>query len=121
MRLFKAMLSVALVLVMICSCCAVSLTASAVTTKETPVATNPNLQDNIQDGVILHAFCWGYDDIKENLAAIESEIKATDNVIGEYKALLAEGNEAKIIEKAARERLGYVFEDEQVYVDISAN
>lgn len=58
---------------------------------------------------------------KENLAAIESEIKATDNVIGEYKALLAEGNEAKIIEKAARERLGYVFEDEQVYVDISAN
>ena len=70
MRLFKAMLSVALVLVMICSCCAVSLTASAVTTKETPVATNPNLQDNIQDGVILHAFCWGYDDIKENLAAI---------------------------------------------------
>ena len=58
---------------------------------------------------------------KENLAAIESEIKATDNVIGEYKALLAEGNEAKIIEKAARERLGYVFEDEHVYVDISAN
>ncbi len=35
--------------------------------------------------------------------------------------LLESGNESKIIEKAARERLGYVYADEQVYVDISGN
>ncbi|MEE0841265.1 MAG: septum formation initiator family protein [Acutalibacteraceae bacterium] len=58
---------------------------------------------------------------KENLEAIRGEISATDRKIGEYKELLSEGNETKIIEKAARERLGYVFEDEQVYIDVSAN
>ena len=58
---------------------------------------------------------------KENLDAIKTQIDDTDNIIGGYKGLLAEGNEAKIIEKAARERLGYVFEDGQVYVDVSAN
>ena len=50
-----------------------------------------------------------------------SLVADTEITIGEYKELLSEGNEAKIIEKAARERLGYVFEDEQVYVDISAD
>lgn len=58
---------------------------------------------------------------RENLDAIKEEIYETDRTIGEYKELLSDGNEAKIIEKAARERLGYVFEDEQVYIDISAN
>ena len=58
---------------------------------------------------------------KENLEAIRGEISATDRKIGEYKELRSEGNETKIIEKAARERLGYDFEDEQVYIDVSAN
>lgn len=58
---------------------------------------------------------------KANLESIRGEISATDRKIGEYKELLSEGNETKIIEKAARERLGYVFEDEQVYIDVSAN
>lgn len=39
--------------------------------------------------------------------------------IEKYKELLADGNEAKIIEKAARERLGYVFSNEEIYIDIS--
>ncbi len=58
---------------------------------------------------------------RANLEAIRNEIADTDRTIGEYKELLSEGNETKIIEKAARERLGYVFEDEQVYIDVSAN
>lgn len=58
---------------------------------------------------------------RENLEVIKDKIVATDRTIGEYKELLSEGNETKIIEKAARERLGYVFEDEQVYIDVSAN
>ncbi|MEE0946468.1 MAG: septum formation initiator family protein [Acutalibacteraceae bacterium] len=58
---------------------------------------------------------------RATLHSINEEIAATDRTIGEYKELLSEGNETKIIEKAARERLGYVFEDEQVYIDVSAN
>ncbi len=58
---------------------------------------------------------------RENLENIRKEISDTERTIGEYKELLSSGNEAKIIEKAARERLGYVFEDEQVYIDISAD
>ena len=41
--------------------------------------------------------------------------------IEEYTKLLENGTEAQIIEKAARERLGYVRADEQVFVDISGN
>lgn len=58
---------------------------------------------------------------RENLDSIKNDISETERTIDEYKELLADGNEAKIIEKAARERLGYVFEDEQVYIDISAD
>lgn len=41
--------------------------------------------------------------------------------IDKYKELLADGNQAKIIEKAARERLGYVYSNEEIYIDISGN
>ena len=41
--------------------------------------------------------------------------------INEYTRLLESGDEAEIIEKAARERLGYVYADEQVYIDISGS
>ncbi|MBE6728706.1 MAG: hypothetical protein E7568_00545 [Ruminococcaceae bacterium] len=58
---------------------------------------------------------------RENLEKINNEIETTEQIIGEYRELLSSGNEAKIIEKAARERLGYVFEDEQVYIDVSAD
>lgn len=35
--------------------------------------------------------------------------------------LLEEGSHVEMIEKAAREKLGYVYPDEEVYVDISGN
>ncbi|MBQ7045596.1 MAG: septum formation initiator family protein [Clostridia bacterium] len=41
--------------------------------------------------------------------------------IDELTRLLESGDEAAIIEKAARERLGYVYADEQVYIDISGD
>lgn len=66
MRLFKTILSIVLVLVMVCS----SFVFGTVSAVSSTSATNYNLQDNIQDGVILHAFCWGYTEIKENLADI---------------------------------------------------
>lgn len=47
----------------------------------------------------------------------EYSLKQTE--IEELKSLLSEDSRAKMIEKAARERLGYVFPDEQVFIDIS--
>ena len=58
---------------------------------------------------------------QKELENYREQIKITDRRIAEYKELLAEGNEAKIIEKAARERLGYVYADEQVFIDISGS
>ncbi len=39
--------------------------------------------------------------------------------IEELSPLLESGNERMLIEKAARERLGYYYPDEEVYVDLS--
>ena len=41
--------------------------------------------------------------------------------LNELKAMLEDGSKTKIIEKAARERLGYVYPDEQIFIDISGN
>lgn len=65
---------------------------------------------------------WGdLVDGRKRLQEYETQIAETTRKIDEYKELLNDGNEAKIIEKAARERLGYVFADEQVYIDISGS
>lgn len=39
--------------------------------------------------------------------------------IDEYTELLKSGNERKLIEKTARERLGYYYPNEEVYADLS--
>lgn len=41
--------------------------------------------------------------------------------INELVNLLENGTESDFIEKAARERLGYVYSDEKVYIDLSGN
>lgn len=41
--------------------------------------------------------------------------------LDDLKTLLNEGTDNQIIEKAARERLGYVFSDEEVFLDISGS
>lgn len=41
--------------------------------------------------------------------------------ITELRQLLDSDSHAEIIEKAARERLGYVYSDEEIYIDISGN
>ncbi len=60
-------------------------------------------------------------DGKEKYAEYNRQIAETERKIEEYNNLLAVGNEQQIIEKAARERLGYVFEDEQVFIDVSGS
>ena len=58
---------------------------------------------------------------QKRLEEYQKQIELTDRKIAEYKELMAEGNEAKIIEKAARERLGYVYADELVFIDVSGS
>lgn len=41
--------------------------------------------------------------------------------IEELKTLLEDGSREEIIEQAARERLGFVYSDEEIYIDISGN
>ena len=60
-------------------------------------------------------------DSQNKLTALKAELQSEQIKIEEYKALLSDGTHADIIEKAARERLGYVYSNEEVYVDISGN
>lgn len=59
--------------------------------------------------------------LKKEYKAEQAKVEKLNLEIDELKHLLDKGSEAEIIEKAARERLGYVFSDEQVFIDISGN
>ena len=58
-------------------------------------------------------------DAQNELNRLQAVAEQKSLKINELKRLLESGDEAEIIEKAARERLGYVYADEQVYIDIS--
>lgn len=58
---------------------------------------------------------------KAELEAYEKERDSLQLTVSEYKSLLESDSHAAIIEKAARERLGYVYSDEEIYIDISGN
>ncbi|MBQ3547317.1 MAG: septum formation initiator family protein [Clostridia bacterium] len=78
-------------------------------------------------GVCVYVFAnlvnlWStLNDSQAELKALKEEYAATENDIAELKAMLADESNAQIIEKAARERLGYIFSDEQVFIDVSGN
>ena len=54
----------------------------------------------------------------EELKQIYSEEQKT---IEELREMLKDESNKQIIEKAARERLGYIYSDEQIFIDISGN
>ncbi len=56
---------------------------------------------------------------KAELNALNEQYDAELNNVEEMKALLSEDSNAKLIEKAARERLGYAYPDEQIFIDYS--
>ncbi len=58
---------------------------------------------------------------KKELASINATKEEKILKVNQMLDLLENGEEADFIERAARERLGYAFADEQVYVDISGN
>lgn len=55
---------------------------------------------------------------EETLLAEKEELSKK---VKEYNNLLKNGDEKDFVEKAARDKLGYVFPNEQVFVDISGN
>jgi len=58
---------------------------------------------------------------KSQLALLEEQYAAEKNTIEELRTMLENDEDYAIIEKAATERLGYVYSDEQVFIDISGN
>lgn len=62
--------SLRLVSIILALCLVLSCGVVAYATDAQNSTTDNGLTENVQDGVILHAFCWSYDTIKENLPAI---------------------------------------------------
>lgn len=60
------------------------------------------------------------DSIKE-LEDLKSQLEAEENEVEELREILNADSNTPLIEKAARERLGYIYSDEQVFVDISGD
>lgn len=57
----------------------------------------------------------------EELEQLKAQKASEELKIEELRALLDSGSHEEIIEKAARERLGFVYSDEEIYIDISGN
>lgn len=62
-----------------------------------------------------------YVELKTELEALQSKKNSLQLDVDELKSLLESDSHAAIIEKAARERLGFVYSDEEIYIDISGN
>ena len=68
MKTFRKVVSLAIAATMMTS--SLGLTVSAVQKSDAAVSASTTLKDSVQDGVILHAFNWSYNSIKDNLPAI---------------------------------------------------
>ena len=63
---------------------------------------------------------WGsLRESKAELAVLNEQYNTELNNVEELKALLNSDSNAQLIEKAARERLGYAYPDEQIFIDYS--
>ena len=73
MKMFRKLVSIVAAATLLTSSMAFSFSAGAAQVDETAaVSSEPNLQDNPADGVILHAFNWSYNSIKQNLPQIKA-------------------------------------------------
>ena len=58
---------------------------------------------------------------QKELELYKVELNQRINDVDELKELLNSDSNTELIEKAARERLGYVYSNEQIFIDISGN
>lgn len=54
---------------------------------------------------------------RENLAAVEQELAQQEYLNDEMRSILDSGTDTKYIMRMAREKLGFVFPDERVFID----
>ena len=72
--------------------------------------------------VVSLASLWSeLNDSLNELEDLKQQQLLEENEIKELKELLKEESNIPLIEKAARERLGFVYSNEQVFVDISGD
>ncbi len=65
---------------------------------------------------------WG--NLNESLKELEElklQLATEENEVKELRSMLEAESDIPLIEKAARERLGYIYSDEQVFIDISGD
>ncbi len=68
------------------------------------------------------ASLWGdLNDKKKELEILNEQYTAQQNDVEELRSMLNSDSNKQIIEKAARERLGYIYSNEQVFIDYSGN
>lgn len=60
-------------------------------------------------------------DSRAELRELEAQLSVQQTDIDELKSLLESDSHDELVERAARERLGYVYSDEQIFIDISGN
>ena len=71
MKMFRKLVSVVAAATVLTSSLAFTFSSYAATVPaDAEVSADTAIQANVQDGVILHAFNWSYNSIKENLPAI---------------------------------------------------
>ncbi|MEE0675127.1 MAG: alpha-amylase, partial [Ruminococcus sp.] len=71
MKVFRKLVSIVAAATVLTSSLAFSISAQAAQVDDSAaVASEPNIQENAGDGVILHAFNWSYNSIKQNLPQI---------------------------------------------------
>jgi alpha-amylase len=70
MKKLKGILSIFMVLALLCSTFAFAMSVQAADTAKSKTELEPKLQDDVSNGVILHALCWSYSAIEKNIPAI---------------------------------------------------
>ena len=72
MKMFRKLVSIVAAATVLTSSLAFSISAHAAQVDTTAVSSEPNTQDDVNNGVILHAFNWSYNSIKQNLPQIKA-------------------------------------------------
>lgn len=65
---------------------------------------------------------WGeLNNGKKQLQAEQAKLSATQTEVAELRAMLDDESDTPIIVKALRDRFGYIYSNEQVFIDVSGN
>lgn len=76
----------------------------------------------IVSGYIIYTLVGLWNDLnvqEQKLSDLNSELENKKSDVDDLKNLLENGSEQQIVETAARQRLGFVYSNEEIYVDIS--